>query len=251
MTPDAGLWDAWAAPLWWLLPLWALWAGAVALAPLGALVLARGVVFSDLAVAQAAAAAALWVGAAWDHPSAWATQMAASAGALACAALVWALVQRAPTQREALIGLLYVAGAALALLGARLDPHGRERLQQLLAADLLWASPVQAMTLSGVALAVLALCITDWGRRFLRGPGFYAVFALAVSLAVPVLGLLAVFALLIAPALLGSSRRAVVATMAAGAVGLAGSWWADWPSGACTVLAIAALGLITPLLQKK
>ena len=44
---------------WMLLPLLTLVGGLCALAPLGAQVLARGVVFTDLAVAQAAAASTL------------------------------------------------------------------------------------------------------------------------------------------------------------------------------------------------
>ena len=44
---------------WFWSPVLALLLGVIALAPLGEQVLARGVVFIDLAVAQAAAAAAL------------------------------------------------------------------------------------------------------------------------------------------------------------------------------------------------
>ena len=46
---------------WLLVPALALIAGVVALTPLGSQVLKRGVVFIDLAVAQAAAAAVIWV----------------------------------------------------------------------------------------------------------------------------------------------------------------------------------------------
>ncbi|MDP3224946.1 MAG: metal ABC transporter permease, partial [Rubrivivax sp.] len=119
---------------WFLAPVAALICGVLALAPLGHQVLARGVVFIDLAVAQAAAAAALWAGALMDHPGWISTQTLAAAGALACAAAVAWLSKKWPAEREALIGLLYVMGASVALLGARLDPHGRERLGELLAA---------------------------------------------------------------------------------------------------------------------
>ena len=47
-----------SAELWYLTPMAALLLGLLALVPLGTQVLARGVVFIDLAVAQAAAAAA-------------------------------------------------------------------------------------------------------------------------------------------------------------------------------------------------
>ena len=123
------------AEAWFLAPAAAVALGVLALAPLGAQVLARGVVFIDLAVAQAAAAAALWAGAWIDHPSLLQSQAAAAAGALGCAAAVAALARRRPAQREALIGLLYVLGACAALLGARQDPHGRDAQAVRLAQD--------------------------------------------------------------------------------------------------------------------
>ena len=216
--------------------------GLLALAPLGAQVLRRGVVFIDLAVAQAAAAAALWVTALVDHPSWWLTQALASAGALLAALAVAGLSRRWPAQREALIGLLYVAGASLALLGARLDPHGRERMAELLAADLLWAGWPQVAAMAGAALLVGLL------RRGLpRDAVFFPLFALVASLAVPVLGLFVVFALLIAPALARSASRGLIGSGLALAAGCAASWALDAPSGACVALALAAWGLLSAL----
>jgi zinc/manganese transport system permease protein len=231
---------------WWLAPLAALLLGVLALAPLGEQVLARGVVFIDLAVAQAAAAAALWAGALIDHPGTFETQALAAAGALACAAAVALLARHWPAQREALIGLLYVAGASVALLGARLDPHGRERMAELLAADVLWAGWPQVGLLAAAAVLVPLL-----GRRLARDGFFYTAFALVASLAVPVLGLFLVFALLIVPALLqraGAGRlQAHAMALAAAGLGLAASWGLDAPSGACIVLALAAAGLLGTL----
>lgn len=226
---------------WFLAPVAALLCGVLALAPLGRQVLARGVVFIDLAVAQAAAAAALWVAAVVDHPGALATQAMAAAGALACAAAVAGLARRWPAQREALIGLLYVLGSSVALLGARQDPHGGERLAQLLAADVLWAGWAQVGTLAACAAGLALL-----GRRVARDAVFFPVFALVASLAVPVLGLFLVFAMLIAPALW--QRAGWAASWAWGAAGLAAatglavSWWLDLPSGVCVALALALLG---------
>jgi zinc/manganese transport system permease protein len=234
------------ADAWWLAPAAALLAALLALAPLGAQVLARGVVFIDLAVAQAAAAAALWAGALPHDGPWWLSQLMASAGALLAAALVALLARRWPAQREALIGLLYVLGACAALLGARVDPHGRERLAELLAADLLWAGWLQAAWLATAALLVALL-----HRRLGRDAVFYPLFALVASVAVPVLGLFLVFALLIAPALwlrsgLGALASCALAA-AAGAAGLVLSWALDAPSGACVAAALALLGLAAAL----
>lgn len=226
---------------WFVLPVAALALGVLALAPLGAQVLARGVVFIDLAVAQAAAAAALWAGALSHDAPWWQTQGLAVLGALACAALVAALARRWPAQREALIGLLYVLGASVALLGARHDAHGRERLAELLAADVLWAQAPQ--------LAVLLACVAlvAWARaRLTDDRWFYPLFAVVASLAVPILGLFLVFALLIAPAVWqragASAARAAGGALLACGAGLALSWAADAPSGACVALLLSAWG---------
>lgn len=234
---------------WFLWPCAALVLGVLALAPLGAQVLHRGVVFIDLAVAQAAAASALWVGAVLDHPAGWITQALAAAGALLCAVVVAAVARRCAEQREALIGLLYVLGASLALLGARLDVHGREHLAELLAADLLWAGPQQAALVGGCALLV-ALA----SKALRHDLVFYAAFAVVASVAVPVLGLFVVFAALISPALWWRLRgpwTGLLGGATAGGCGLAASWVFDGPSGACVAVALALFGMSSVLCRQR
>jgi zinc/manganese transport system permease protein len=230
--------------LWFAAPALALALGLLALAPLGAQVLRRGVVFIDLAVAQAAAAAALGIAALVDHPSWWVTQASSAAGALTAAALVAALARRWPAQREALIGLVYVGCACGALLAARADAHGRERMAELLAADVLWAGWPQVALLGGCAVGV-ALA----SRWLARDAVFFPLFALVASITVPVLGLFLVFATLIAPALWRQAGASWVLVLAGGlmsmALGLAASWGFDAPSGACVALALAAFGTVS------
>lgn len=230
------------AELWFLAPAAALLAGLLALAPLGVQVLRRGVVFIDLAVAQAAAAAALGVAAWVDHPGWWIAQGAALCGALLAAALVAWLARRAPAQREALIGLVYVAAACAALLTARSDPHGRERMAELLAADVLWAGWPQAGVLAACALGVGLL-----QRWLAQDRWFFPSFALVTSLAVPVLGLFVVFALLIAPALWWRRKpgTAMLGASLALVLGLGISGVLDAPSGACVVLMLALFGALS------
>jgi len=232
--------------IWFLYPALALMAGLLALAPLGAQVLQRGVVFIDLAVAQAAAAAVLWLGAFAHHENPWVMQAMAGAGALGATWGVAWLARRWPEQREALIGLLYVAGAALALLGARLHPHGKDHLMSLLAADVLWADAFQVSLLCACALAVWFL-FRGARQRLHQDRYFYVSFALVASVAVPALGLFLVFTCLIAPALWmargHSVRRALGGALAAGLLGLAASWALDAPSGALMALALALFGV--------
>lgn len=264
---------------WFLMPALALLVGACALVPLGQQVMQRGVVFMDLAVAQAAAAASLWALVALhrhdDGLEVW-LDLAGLLGSLACATAVAWLSQRWPQRREALIGLLYVLCACLALLGARMDPHGRDRLLELLAADVLWVQAPQLGLLT-IATALLWAAL-QWRPHLLeQDTPFYFTFALIISAAVPVLGLFLVFALLIGPALWQRSSRMDAASCASpetdGAtatrhserrrwlvplavawtaciMGLAASWWWDAPSGACIALACALAGLGAVLVRR-
>lgn len=229
---------------WVLAPAAALAAACLLLVPLGAQVLARGVVFIDLALAQVAAVGVLVISMRADHTPLWLTSSSAAGAALIGAALVWWLARRWPDQREALIGLVYVAAASLAVITAGFDPHGKERLAALLAADILWA-PWPGVALLGGAAALVVAASALGGLR--RDAVFYPVFALALSTAVPTIGLYLVFALLIAPALW--TRRglrlpvAVLGALCAGGLGLAASWTWDLPSGACVAAALCLTGL--------
>lgn len=235
---------------WIAAPAAALLAACVLLVPLGAQVLARGVVFIDLAVAQVAAGGALAVAIGWDDGPAGLTAAASAGAALLGAALVWWLARRWPDQREALIGLVYVAGASASVIGAAFDPHGREQLTALLAADILWVRWPSALLLGLGAVVVLALGTRG---RLARDTLFYPLFALALSVAVPALGLYLVFALLIAPALWTWRGRSLPFAIAlAGSSCLAGlgiSWAFDGPSGACVAVLLCAVGLAAAIVR--
>ncbi|MFN5150400.1 MAG: hypothetical protein ACK5DC_02530, partial [Burkholderiales bacterium] len=67
---------------WFVFPALALIAGVLALTPMGTQVLRRGVVFIDLAVAQAAAAAVIWGNYKLQFDSPLMDQIAATLGAM-------------------------------------------------------------------------------------------------------------------------------------------------------------------------
>ncbi len=231
---------------WLAAPAAALLLASLVLVPLGAQVLARGVVFIDLAVAQIAACGVLAAGAMVEEPGAVLSAVAAAAAALLGSAGVWWLARRWPEQREALIGLVYVAGAGVSVIAVAFDPHGRERLTRLLAADVLWVPWSAVLLLAAAAAAVGALSLRAGLLR--RDAVFYPAFALALSVAVQTLGLYLVFALLIGPALWTmrgvALGKAVVLGVAACLAGMGVSWALDWPSGASTALALCALGIL-------
>jgi zinc/manganese transport system permease protein len=230
--------------VWLLLPALALIAGIVALTPLGSQVLRRGVVFIDLAVAQAAAAAVIWVHFVLDVESASLDQLAATAGAVGVSLAIAWVASNWSKQREALIGLIYVAGACMALLGASQHPHGREKLFQLLAADVLWIDGASVSVMLASALCMVVLGSKSW---LSRDSVFYGAFAVVASVAVPALGLFLVFASLIAPALWIEKgvRPWIVMAMAsiASLLGLSVSWMLDTPSGPTVVLMLSVFGV--------
>jgi len=239
---------------WLLAPAAALLAACLVLVPLGAQVLARGVVFIDLAVAQVAACGVLGASMFLQADDAVLTGVAAASASLLGGALVWWLARRWPEQREALIGLVYVAAASASVIAVAFDPHGRERLAALLAADVLWAQWPSVLMLAALATLVAGISAVR-GELLRRDTVFYPLFALALSVSVQALGLYLVFAFLIGPALWTCKRLSLpgsIGVAAAGcAVGLSISWALDWPSGACVALVLSALGLLSALLRPR
>jgi zinc/manganese transport system permease protein len=217
--------------------------------PLGRRVLARGIIFLDLAVAQLAVLGVVAAHALELTGAGWATQLAAAAAALTGAAALAGCERRWPHIQEALIGSTFVVAASLAVLLLAGDPHGGEHLAELLTGQILWATPAQAMGLAALYAALLV--ILAWRGERLGGLGFYLVFALAITASVQLVGVYLVFASLILPALavrVLPARRALPAGWTLGALayaaGLAVSARFDWPAGPAIVVALAAAALL-------
>ena len=218
--------------------------------PLGSEVLRRGIIFIDLAIAQVAALGVMAAGlAGWE--SAWAVQGAAAAAALIGALLLTWCEKRWPEIQEALIGLLFVTAAAAGILLLANNPHGGEHLKDLLAGQILWVNWEQ---LGPVALIYAVLLVAWFGYvRHLGRSGFYLVFALAVTASVQLVGVLLVFASLIAPAVATrhlARGRLVAAWLlgaAAYAAGLLVSAWVDVPAGAAIVCCLTAMAMLRVL----
>lgn len=216
--------------------------------PLGRQVLARGIIFLDLAIAQLAATGALLTMLLIHDHDAWQAQAGAGAAALAGALLLNVADRRWPEIQEAVIGSTFVLAATLALLLLAADPHGGEALRDALAGQILWVTWQQLPMLLSATAAVLLLTRYGRGRFF----AFYLPFAVAVTVSVQLVGVYLVFSSLILPALavrrIAEPRRATLFALLAGAagyaLGLLASFTADLPAGPACVwgLAIAALG---------
>jgi len=225
-----------------LLP--ALAAGLLVLAthvPLGRMVLARGIVFIDLAIAQVAGLGVVAAHAAGFEPGGWWVQAVALAAALAGAAFLAWTERRAGTRQEAVIGVLFVVAASAEIIVLALSPHGDEHLKDLLVGQILWVTPGQVLVLGLVTAPLLAVVSTGGVER--RPLLFHAVFAAAVTASVQVVGVFLVFASLIVPALAARSMAGGYGVGLAGyGLGLAGSLLFDLPTGAAVVCALALVG---------
>lgn len=180
--------------------------------PLGQRVLARGIVFIDLAIAQVAGLGV--IAADFIHWEAgWQVQIAATIAALLGAALLTWTERRWPEVQEALIGVLFVAAASMELLLLAHNPRGGEHLKDLLVGQILWVRPSELVPVAILYAAILALWFLFYGKSNgssgtgssgtgrLGQMGFYVLFALAVTQAVQLVGIYLVFATLILPAL--------------------------------------------------
>lgn len=231
-------------------------AGLIVLAthvPLGIQVLARGIIFIDLAVAQVAGLGALAAHLAGFGDNPWIVQGAAVGAALAAALLLQGSEKRWPQLQEALIGLLFVLAASGAVLLLARDAHGGEHLRDLLVGQMLWVSQSQLLA----AAAISAGLLLAWKAAGRTGGGltFYTLFSVAVTVSVQLVGVYLVFASLIVPALAshGLQQRRLATGFAIGAAGYAGglslSVLADLPAGAASVWMLAAAGLVAALLR--
>lgn len=232
---------------------------------LGLHVLARGIIFVDLALAQIAVlgvSLAFLLG--YDTHSAYAHAFAFGSALIAGGG--FALLRRIPDKvtREVAIGCAYVVATALTVVILSRSTQGVEELKSMLNGNILFVrwSEVGLLAAAYAVLAVLhavffrrfyALSFTpDRGGRaaFLWEFLFFASFALVITLGVDLAGVLLVFAYLIIPAfsaslLTGAFRHrlpiGVLLGLVASVLGLWLSFLADLPTGPTVV---AVLGLL-------
>jgi zinc/manganese transport system permease protein len=215
--------------------------------PLGMKVLARGIIFVDLAVAQVAGMGVIIAGLLGLEHNTYAVQGIATASALLGAAFLSWTERRLPQVQEAVIGMLFVLAASGGILLMSRDVHASEHLKDLLVGQILWVGTNQL-----IATAILTAVLLALWRIFnerLGGFGFYALFALAVTASVQLVGVYLVFTSLIVPALStfrAEKRRKLFGFgigIAGYAAGLLLSMWFDLPTGAAIVWAMATIAI--------
>jgi zinc/manganese transport system permease protein len=222
--------------------------------PLGQLVLERGIVFIDLAIAQVAGLGVVAADAMGWEPQGWSVQISAVSAALLTAAFLLWSERRFALLQEAIIGVVFVFAASAELIVLGFNPHGAEHLKDLLVGQILWVEPRQLVPVAVLYGAVVAafFCFDLRRRRAL----FYALFAVTITASVQLIGVFLVFASLILPALAATGTPRSWRLPVAYAIGLAGyalgliasALW-DVPTGAAVVCALALVVAAAALLR--
>ncbi|GIC76547.1 metal ABC transporter permease [Moritella sp. F3] len=243
----------------WLAP--AVLCGLIALVGnviLGQQVLARKIIFIDLAVAQVAALGAAfsqyWLSRFDVLPETWLGQMIGPwVLSLLLCGLIALMAKHYQEHLEPMIGSLFAVSASLAILLASKDPHGADFIQGILNGQLLWATWDDVWPLAIITAAMLALITMK--PAFMQGRGFYIIFAILMPITVKLTGIYLEFALLVIPALCASALKGIrffIASMGIGVTGIMSgivlSAHYDLPSGASIVITLFASGVLFHLL---
>ncbi|MFC5576635.1 metal ABC transporter permease [Lysobacter niabensis] len=221
--------------------------------PLGKQVLSRGIIFIDLAIAQIAGLGVILAQYLGVDEHGLGVQVAAAAAALGGAGLLAWTDRRWPEYQEPLIGTLFALAATGGLLLLADNPQGGEHLKDLLVGQILWVSYSQLIPAAVLSAALLAFMWLRGGK--LAGLLFYALFALAITASVQLVGVYLVFASLIVPALATAGMRGRSRLLAAYAIGALGyvagltlSAVLDMPSGAMIVWTLAGCALLAQVI---
>jgi len=227
---------------------------------LGIHIIAREVIFVDLALAQMAAlgsTTAILFHVAHDSPLGYVFALTFTTLGAFIFAATHIKRERRRVPQEAIIGITFVVASAAAIVVSARTQQGHEAVEEMLVGGILWVTWPKVIRLLVVFLAVgifhwflrnrfFTISLQEgaaeqlgWNIRwwdFL----FYASFGVAVTAAVPIAGVLLVFTFLVVPAVIAflftRKPRILVALSWGGAavacaLGLAGSYQFDLPTG--------------------
>lgn len=252
---------------------------------LGIHIIARGVIFVDLALAQVAALGWAAAGLGLSHslggllglpPSVAGYVIGLAATLIAAGLFSVSRMEHTYVPQEAIIGIVYVVASAGTILLAAQAPRGSEHVEELLSGSLLWVSWPDIWK---TALIYAVIGAVHWllrerfilismnpdeaKRRGLSVRGwdflFYALFGVVVTSSVAIAGVLVVFSFLVIPAVIAflftdrPGRLLAIAWSAgtlATVLGLYGSYLTDFPTGP-TVVCAFALALIVAFVVRR
>lgn len=218
--------------------------------PLGMVVLQRGIIFIDLAIAQIAGVGVILAHSLFHDPDNYIIQITATLSAITGAIFLRWTERHWPDIQEAIIGAVFVFSASLGILLLSNNPQGGEHLKDLLAGQILWVNHDQIIH-TGILFSIILILWFSF-QKMQSGLMFYVLFAITVTSSVQLVGIYLVFSSLIIPALavwrISSDRQRLWLGYACGVggytTGLVLSALADWPSGPTIVICLVLLALI-------
>lgn len=244
---------------------------------LGLHVIARGVIFVDLALAQMAALGAT-TAFLFDVSPDSTTGSLVALGFATIGAAIFALTRtealRVP--QEAIIGIVFVVASAAAILVADRAPRGAEHIKEMLSGTILWVTWPTILKIAAIYVGIGAFQYA-FRRRFwtisfepdraiaegwnvrLWDFLFYASFGLVITLSVAVAGVLMVFTFLVVPAVIAfffTARQRWMAVISwvtggvASAIGLGLSYAGDLPTGPAIVCTFGAALLLAGAIRR-
>jgi zinc/manganese transport system permease protein len=243
---------------------------------LGLHVLARGVIFVDIALAQIAAlgtAVAALRGVEPRTTESWLWSLGFTFVGAGLFALTRGLRKRVP--QEAFIGITYAVAAATSILVANSLPHGDEEIKEILVGSLLTVS-YREVGLTAATFLVLGVFHFALRKRFIHlsfdhdsdahdswkgifwDLAFYMSFGVVIASSVQIAGVLLVFSFLIVPAVFSAlftkrlGLRMVIAYSLGAVVSAAGLWASfrfDLPTGAAVVVTFGVALLLAAVVR--
>ena len=245
---------------------------------LGLHVIAREVIFVDLSLAQMAglgSVVALLYGVAPDSRTAFIFSLVFTC----IGAALFALTRtrgKGRVPHEAIIGIVYVAASAAAILVADKAPRGAEALHDVLEGSIIWITwpTILKKGAAYVGLGVLHFALRKQFLKISFHPDeaeregwrirawdflFYVSFGVAVTMSVPVAGVLLVFTMLVVPAVVAflfsrDIRKMVLISWGTGALasalGLYISYVGNFPTGPLIVCMYGLVLLGAGVLRK-
>ncbi len=216
-------------------------------------VIKRGMIFVDLAIAQGAAAGvALSI---YFEKEEYASVFSVIF-ALFSGFLVYVAEQKG-RYNEAVIGLIYAFFVALGFLILSKAAHGAENFLKLTASDILFNSRLDILK-AALLYSIIGVFIylkNKYVKGKLKDLIFYVLFALTVSSSIKLAGVLVVFSLLLAPALISIylKKSLTFAWMVGSLINVSAifiSYQMDLPTGFSIVFFHALSALLTVIIFK-
>jgi zinc/manganese transport system permease protein len=217
-------------------------------------IIKRGVIFTDLAIAQMAAMGlVISVGFLDGAYQGFLTLLFSVLGAL-----LITYASRKLEHIEAFIGMIYALGASSIMILLANSPHGSELFSRIGAVDVLFVTPgeliIPSVLYGGMALLMFYFYPKTDG--IVRELSFFVLLAFVVTSSVQLAGVLVVFSLLVAPALVALSQKRYRPIYVAWGSGLllsvfavAISYHLDLPTG-YSIVFFQSLGVLVYLLLK-